>query len=150
MRHFEIQVPNSGSEHIGRAVSLPQRKPRRINAGFISLLATTTLMLLPNSAALAACLLVPSPGNDVFTCDSGDSGGSLNDTIGNNTLNFPAGGTGQVSGNVTFGPGTDRINMQSGTITGTVDQGDGTDSSPSAAAPSPAMSSRAQALTTST
>ncbi|MBZ9927057.1 autotransporter outer membrane beta-barrel domain-containing protein [Mesorhizobium sp. BR1-1-4] len=127
MRHFEIQVPNSGSEHIGRAVSLPQRKPRRINAGFISLLATTTLMLLPNSAALAACLLVPSPGNDVFTCDSGDSGGSLNDTIGNNTLNFPAGGTGQVSGNVTFGPGTDRINMQSGTITGTVDQGDGTD-----------------------
>ncbi|WP_411969725.1 autotransporter outer membrane beta-barrel domain-containing protein [Mesorhizobium sp. BR1-1-4] len=84
-------------------------------------------MLLPNSAALAACLLVPSPGNDVFTCDSGDSGGSLNDTIGNNTLNFPAGGTGQVSGNVTFGPGTDRINMQSGTITGTVDQGDGTD-----------------------
>ncbi|TPJ19998.1 autotransporter outer membrane beta-barrel domain-containing protein [Mesorhizobium sp. B2-7-3] len=127
MRHFEIQVPNSGSEHIGRAVSLLQRKPRRINAGFISLLATTTLMLLPNSAALAACLLVPSPGNDVFTCDSGDSGGSLNDTIGNNTLNFPAGGTGQVSGNVTFGPGTDRINMQSGTITGTVDQGDGTD-----------------------
>lgn len=84
-------------------------------------------MLLPNSAALAACLLVPSPGNDVFTCDSGDSGGSLNDTIGNNTLNFPAGGTGQVSGNVTFGSGTDRINMQSGTITGTVDQGDGTD-----------------------
>ncbi|MBZ9976541.1 autotransporter outer membrane beta-barrel domain-containing protein [Mesorhizobium sp. BR-1-1-10] len=127
MRHFEIQVPNSGSEHIGRAVSLLQRKPRRINAGFISLFATTTLMLLPNSAALAACLLVPSPGNDVFTCDSGDSGGSLNDTIGNNTLNFPAGGTGQVSGNVTFGPGTDRINMQSGTITGTVDQGDGTD-----------------------
>ncbi|MBZ9907142.1 autotransporter outer membrane beta-barrel domain-containing protein [Mesorhizobium sp. BR115XR7A] len=127
MRHFEIQVPNSGSEHIGRAVSLLQRKPRRINAGFIRLLATTTLMLLPNSAALAACLLVPSPGNDVFTCDSGDSGGSLNDTIGNNTLNFPAGGTGQVSGNVTFGPGTDRINMQSGTITGTVDQGDGTD-----------------------
>ncbi|WP_411962622.1 autotransporter outer membrane beta-barrel domain-containing protein [Mesorhizobium sp. CO1-1-11] len=84
-------------------------------------------MLLPNSAALAACLLVPSPGNDVFTCDSGDSGGGLNDTLGNNTLNFPAGGTGQVSGNVTFGPGTDRINMQSGTITGTVDQGDGTD-----------------------
>ncbi|TPL79227.1 autotransporter outer membrane beta-barrel domain-containing protein [Mesorhizobium sp. B2-3-14] len=127
MRHFEIQVSNSGSEHIGRAVSLLRRRPRRINVGFISLLATTTFMLLPNSAALAACLLVPSPGNDVFTCDSGDSGGSLNDTIGNNTLNFPAGGTGQVSGNVTFGSGTDRINMQSGTITGTVDQGDGTD-----------------------
>lgn len=72
-------------------------------------------------------MLVPSAGNTTFTCDSGDSGGSLTDTSGDNTLNFPAGGTGQVSGSVTFGIGTDRINMQSGTITGTVDQGDGTD-----------------------
>ncbi|OBQ68185.1 autotransporter outer membrane beta-barrel domain-containing protein [Mesorhizobium loti] len=94
---------------------------------FISLLATTALVLLPNSAALAACVLVPSAGNTTFTCDSGDSGGSLTDTSGDNTLTFPAGGTEQVSGNVTFGAGTDRINMQSGTITGAVDQGDGTD-----------------------
>ncbi|QKD19910.1 autotransporter outer membrane beta-barrel domain-containing protein [Mesorhizobium sp. NZP2077] len=94
---------------------------------FISLLATTALALLPNSAALAACVLVPSAGNTTFTCDSGDSGGSLTDTSGDNTLNFPAGGTGQISGSVTFGVGTDRINMQSGTITGAVDQGDGTD-----------------------
>ncbi|TGQ88895.1 autotransporter outer membrane beta-barrel domain-containing protein [Mesorhizobium sp. M8A.F.Ca.ET.208.01.1.1] len=127
MRHFEIQPPNSGSEHIGEAISLTRRRPRRINPGFISLLATTALMLLPGSAAFAACVLVPSPGNDTFTCDSGDSSGSLNDTSGNNTLTFPAGGTGQVSGNVTFGAGTDRIDMQSGTITGVVDQGDGTD-----------------------
>jgi len=83
--------------------------------------------LLPNSAALAACVLIPSAGNTTFTCDSGDSGGSLTDASGDNTLTFPAGGTGQVSGNVVFGAGTDRINMQSGTITGTVDQGDGTD-----------------------
>src|SRR4029079_13882446 len=70
---------------------------------------------------------VPSAGNTNFTCDSGDSGGSLTDTSGDNTLNFPAGGTGQISGSVAFGVGADRINMQSGTITGTVDQGDGTD-----------------------
>ncbi|RUW96503.1 autotransporter outer membrane beta-barrel domain-containing protein, partial [Mesorhizobium sp. M8A.F.Ca.ET.023.01.1.1] len=127
MRRFEIQPPNSGSEHIGEAISLTRRRPRRINPGFISLLATTALMLLPGSAAFAACVLVPSPGNDTFTCDSGDSSGSLNDTSGNNTLTFPAGGTGQVSGNVTFGAGTDRIDMQSGTIAGAVDQGDGTD-----------------------
>ncbi|MBZ9967098.1 autotransporter outer membrane beta-barrel domain-containing protein, partial [Mesorhizobium sp. BR1-1-2] len=93
----------------------------------LGVLAATSLALLPNSAAFAACLLVPTAGNDTFICDSGDSGGSLNDLNGDNTLTFPAGGTGQVSGNVTFGVGSDRINMQSGTITGTVDQGGGAD-----------------------
>ncbi|MGY3328269.1 hypothetical protein ACVILI_001286 [Mesorhizobium sp. USDA 4775] len=127
MRHFEIQRPNSRSENVDESISLLWRKPRQIHPWFISLLATTTLVLLPNSAALAACVLVPSAGNTTFTCDSGDSGGGLTDTSGDNTLTFPAGGTGQVSGNVTFGAGTDRIDMQSGTITGTVNQGDGTD-----------------------
>ncbi|WP_246674918.1 autotransporter outer membrane beta-barrel domain-containing protein [Mesorhizobium sp. B2-3-6] len=93
----------------------------------LGVFAATSLALLPNSAAFAACLLVPTAGNDTFICDSGDSGGSLNDLNGDNTLTFPAGGTGQVSGNVTFGVGSDRINMQSGTITGTVDQGGGAD-----------------------
>ncbi len=123
----EIQRPNGRSENVGESISLVRRKPRQISPWFISLLATTALVLLPDSAALAACVLVPSAGNTTFTCDSGDSGGSLTDTSGDNTLTFPAGGTGQVSGNVTFGAGTDRINMQSGTITGAVDQGDGTD-----------------------
>ncbi|MBZ9947554.1 autotransporter outer membrane beta-barrel domain-containing protein, partial [Mesorhizobium sp. BR1-1-11] len=93
----------------------------------LGVLAATSLALLPNSAAFAACLLVPTAGNDTFICDSGDSGGSLNDLNGDNTLTFPSGGTGQVSGNVTFGVGSDRIDMQSGTITGTVDQGGGAD-----------------------
>ncbi|MCA0028867.1 autotransporter outer membrane beta-barrel domain-containing protein [Mesorhizobium sp. B263B1A] len=93
----------------------------------LGVFAATSLALLPNSAAFAACLLVPTAGNDTFICDSGDSGGSLNDLNGDNTLTFPAGGTGQVSGNVTFGVGSDRIDMQSGTITGTVDQGGGAD-----------------------
>jgi outer membrane autotransporter protein len=91
------------------------------------LLATTALTLLPNSATFAGCLLVPSAGNDAYICDSGNSGGSLNDPGGDNTLTFPAAGTGQVSGNVTFGIGSDRIDMQSGTITGAVDQGGGAD-----------------------
>ncbi len=93
----------------------------------ISLLASTTLVLLPNSVALAACVLTPTPGNDTFTCDSGSSGGGLTDTSGDNTLTFPAGGSGTLSGNVTFGSGSDRIDMQSGTVTGAVDQGGGND-----------------------
>ncbi len=94
----------------------------------LGLLASTALTLLPGSQAFAACVLSPPAGNTAYVCDSGDSGGSLTDTSGDNTLTFPSGGTGQISGNVTFGPGSDRINMQSGTITGTVDQGDGADS----------------------
>lgn len=127
MRHFEIQLPNSRSEHIGGSVAFVQRKPRQIHPWLISFLATTTLALLPDSAAFAACVLGPTAGNTLYTCDSGDSGGNLTDTNGDNTLNFPASGTGQISGNVTFDIGTDRINMQSGTITGAVDQGGGTD-----------------------
>ena len=83
--------------------------------------------MLPNSTAFAACALVPPAGNTAYVCDSGDSGGSLTDTSGDNTLTFPTAGTGQISGNVTFGTGIDRIDMQSGTITGGVDQGGGTD-----------------------
>ena len=127
MRHLEMKLPNSRLEDMCETIAYLRRRPRQIHPWFISVLATTAVALLPNSAAFAACVLVPSPGNDTFTCDSGDSGGSLTDNGGDNALNFPAGGTGQISGNVTFGVGTDRIDMQSGTITGTVDQGGGTD-----------------------
>jgi autotransporter family porin len=127
MRNLKKKLQNRYSEDTGKTVAFVRRKPRYMQPWFIRLIATTSLALLPNSAAFAACVLVPSPGNDTFTCDSGSSGGSLTDTGGDSTLNFPAGGTGQVSGNVTFGVGTDRINMQSGTISGTVDQGGGTD-----------------------
>ena len=93
----------------------------------LGLLASTTLTLLPGSQAFAACVLSPPAGNTAYVCDSGDSGGSLTDTSGDNTLTFPSGGTGQISGNVTFGPGADRIDMQSGTVTGNVQQGAGID-----------------------
>ncbi|MGE8064739.1 autotransporter outer membrane beta-barrel domain-containing protein [Pseudomonas sp. NPDC089569] len=77
-------------------------------------------------AVQAACTLVPTGGNDNFVCDSGNSA-ALNDPAGNNTLTFPANGTGTVNGNVTFGAGNDTVNMSSGRIVGTLDQGDGAD-----------------------
>ncbi|MEP6566905.1 MAG: autotransporter outer membrane beta-barrel domain-containing protein, partial [Mesorhizobium sp.] len=121
------KLPNHHSEDKQETVALSRRQPSQMHPWLISFLATTALAFLPNSAAFAACVLVPSPGNNNFICDSGDSGGSLTDTGGDNTLTFPTSGSGQVSGNVTFGVGTDRIDMQSGTITSTVDQGGGTD-----------------------
>ncbi|TPJ39954.1 autotransporter outer membrane beta-barrel domain-containing protein, partial [Mesorhizobium sp. B2-6-6] len=127
MRRFENRLPNGDSEDIAKLVVLKRHMPVMFLPRMLGVFAATSLALLPNSAAFAACLLVPTAGNDTFICDSGDSGGSLNDLNGDNTLTFPAGGTGQVSGNVTFGVGSDRINMQSGTITGTVDQGGGAD-----------------------
>lgn len=127
MRHLWGKLPNHHSEDKQETVALPWRKPSQMHLWYIRIFAITALTFLPNSAAFAACVLVPSPGNNNFICDSGNSGGSLTDTGGDNTLTFPTSGTGQISGNVTFGVGTDRIDMQSGTITGTVDQGGGTD-----------------------
>ncbi|MDZ5435907.1 autotransporter outer membrane beta-barrel domain-containing protein [Pseudomonas fluorescens] len=72
----------------------------------------------------AACTLVPTAGDDTFTCDSGTSPG-LTDTGGNNSLSFPVAGTGIINGDVTFGAGADLLQMSSGTITGPVDMGDG-------------------------
>lgn len=76
--------------------------------------------------AQAACTLNPTPGNDNFECGSGNSG-PLTDLVGNNTLTFPANGTGTVTGNVTFGAGNDTLDMNSGVITRIVDQGGGSD-----------------------
>ncbi|NWC92719.1 MULTISPECIES: autotransporter outer membrane beta-barrel domain-containing protein [unclassified Pseudomonas] len=75
-------------------------------------------------AALADCVLVPTAGDDAFTCSSGSSAGVV-DTAGNNTLLFPAAGTGVINGNVTFGPGGDLVTMNSGTVDGAVNMGDG-------------------------
>nr|WP_319528226.1 autotransporter outer membrane beta-barrel domain-containing protein [Pseudomonas laurentiana] len=77
-------------------------------------------------AAFAACSFTPSSGDDAYVCDSGIAA-SLSDTIGNNSLLMPAGGTGSITGDVTFGPGRDQVHIDSGTITGNVGQGDGID-----------------------
>ncbi len=74
----------------------------------------------------AACTLSPTAGNDNFVCDSASSG-PLTDLAGNNSLTFPANSTGTINGNVTFGAGTDTVDMNSGRIVGTLDQGDGAD-----------------------
>ncbi|WP_137805509.1 autotransporter outer membrane beta-barrel domain-containing protein [Pseudomonas sp. G(2018)] len=73
---------------------------------------------------LAACTLVPTAGDDTYTCDSGTSSG-LTDPGGNNNLSFAVAGTGIINGDVTFGAGIDLLQMSSGTITGSVDMGDG-------------------------
>jgi len=75
----------------------------------------------------AACTLAATAGNDNFVCDSATSG-PLSDLAGNNTLTFPANGTGRINGNVTFGAGADTVNMASGIVAGAVDLGDGADS----------------------
>ncbi|MCP2021626.1 UNVERIFIED_ORG: outer membrane autotransporter protein [Pseudomonas reinekei] len=76
--------------------------------------------------AFAACTLAPTAGNDNFLCGSGTSG-PLTDLSGNNTLTFPANGTGRINGNVTFGAGADAVNIASGTVVGAISQGSGID-----------------------
>src|SRR5690349_3012835 len=79
------------------------------------------------SPALAQCVFTPTAGNDSHVCSSGTSPGGLNDPGGDNQLTLPAGGTGIIDGNVTFGGGTDIVVMDSGRINGAVDQGNGND-----------------------
>jgi len=76
--------------------------------------------------AQAACTFTPGPGNDNYTCDSG-SAPSLVDTNGDNRLVLPASGSGAIVGNVTFGAGSDSLDMASGSIGGNVNQGSGID-----------------------
>lgn len=85
-----------------------------------------TLLMLGSPTIQAACTLNSAPGNSAYTCDSGTSG-PLNDSSGDNTLLFPANGTGVINGDVTFGAGADQVLMNSGTINGALDQGDGVD-----------------------
>jgi outer membrane autotransporter protein len=77
--------------------------------------------------AYAACTLTPNAGNDNFICDSATTG-PLSDFAGNNTLTFPANGSGRINGDVTFGAGADAVNMASGIVAGAVNLGDGADS----------------------
>ncbi|MBE7183085.1 MAG: autotransporter outer membrane beta-barrel domain-containing protein [Methylobacterium mesophilicum] len=89
-------------------------------------LCSSGALLFPGQAS-AQCAFPPPAGNDAYVCSSGTSVGGLADNGGDNRLLFPAGGTGTLAGNVAFGPGADRIEVNSGAIAGTVDQGDGAD-----------------------
>ncbi|WP_260958508.1 autotransporter family protein [Pseudomonas citri] len=80
-------------------------------------------LLLPAPDAMAACTLTPTAGDDVYVCDSGTSPG-LTDLSGNNSLTLPANGSGIITGNVSFGAGIDRIEINAnGVIDGDVEQG---------------------------
>ncbi|HEY4202815.1 MAG TPA: autotransporter outer membrane beta-barrel domain-containing protein [Devosiaceae bacterium] len=84
-------------------------------------------LLISTGSVQAACSFAPTAGDNAYVCDSGTSAG-LTDTGGNNSLTFPAGGTGVINGAVAFtGNGVDTIRMDSGTITGAVSQGSGID-----------------------
>lgn len=96
-----------------------------IGGGLLIPISSMTL-LLTGHPAQADCVLVAGAGNDAYVCDSDISPG-LTDTSGDNTLTLPPGGTGQINGNVIFGNGSDRIDMDSGVIAGNVDQGAGRD-----------------------
>lgn len=85
-----------------------------------------SLLSLALQSAQAACTFSPTAGNDNYVCDSG-SAPSLIDVLGNNSLTLPAASTGSINGPVTFGSGTDSINISAGLITGAVDQGTGID-----------------------
>ena len=89
-------------------------------------LLTVALLVIVSPYAEGACDLVSTPGSDTQTCDSGSSG-PVTWSGTNDTLIFPAGGSGSINGNVTFGPGLDSVDMNSGRITGNVTQGAGRD-----------------------
>jgi len=89
-------------------------------------LACPTAVVLLGVPARAACDLTPTLGNSVYVCDSGSSAG-LTDADGTNSLTLPAGGTGQINGNVTFGEFVDTVVIDAGVIDGAVNQAGGAD-----------------------
>lgn len=89
-------------------------------------LASLPLLGLLTMTAHAACTFTPTSGNDQHVCDSGNAP-SLTDLAGDNSLVLPAGGSGSITSNVTFGAGADLIDIASGSVGGVVDQGAGVD-----------------------
>lgn len=102
------------------------QKPSGLSTRAVLAVGLLSLQYVTPQQAQSACVLTPGPGNDTFVCDSGSSAG-LTDLSGNNSLTLPAGGSGTINGNVTFGAGTDAVRIHSGLITGAVQQGAGID-----------------------
>jgi autotransporter family porin len=103
---------------------MPMSRTARLLSGTALLAGLGFLTVTP---AQAQCAFPPPIGNDVYSCNSGSSAGGLTDLTGDNVLTFASGGTGVLNGDVRFGPGNDRITMDSGRIVGGVDQGLGDD-----------------------
>lgn len=90
-------------------------------------IACSLMVFIWPAISRGACVVVPTAGDDTYTCDSGIAGG-FTDTGGNNTLNIS--GTGTIAGNATFGTGIDIVTMlDAGSagmqIDGSLNQGDG-------------------------
>ncbi len=90
-------------------------------------LASTAFGLTTGSPVHAACSFAPTAGDDAYVCDNGTSGG-FTDLGGNNVLQMPSAGSGTIIGGVIFGAGIDRVEIDSGTVTGNINQGSGRDS----------------------
>lgn len=86
-----------------------------------------SLQYITPQTAHSACAFTPGPGDDSYVCDSGTSATGLTDLLGNNSLTLPSGGSGTLNGGVTFGAGADTVRVDSGVITGAVQQGNGVD-----------------------
>jgi len=78
-------------------------------------------LLASTSSAALACTFTITALDDNYVCASGTAP-DLIDLLGNNTLLFPAGGSGQITGSVQFGAGRDTIIVRSGSA-GAVLQG---------------------------
>jgi len=110
------------------ASKLARCPARFLHARRFGLLASTAIGLcLQSLPAAAACSFVPTAGDDIYLCDSGTSAG-FTDLGGNNRLTLPAGGTGTITSAITFGAGTDTVEIYSGTISANLQQGAGSDS----------------------
>ncbi|MFA1028920.1 autotransporter family protein [Pseudomonas syringae] len=90
-----------------------------------SVLPVVMLAIIP-SCADGACVLSSSASSGVQVCDSGISGSFIG-LSGDHMLVFPAGGTGIVSGDITYGTGMDNVDLQSGRVLGNISQGAGVD-----------------------
>ena len=96
----------------------------RITALLYSIIASATLLTAWPLASYGACTINNTAGNDASSCDSATAPG-FSDNGGDNTLEITA--TGRVSGNVMYGGGNDRVevNGPGAGIDGNLNQGDG-------------------------
>lgn len=101
------------------------QKPSGFSTRAVLAVGLISLQYIISQPSHAACVLTPGIGNDTYTCDNGSSPG-LTDLSGDNSLTLSKGGT--IDGNVTFGAGMDRVEINDdAVVTGVVQQGAGID-----------------------
>jgi len=91
---------------------------------YLGMCGAAMLLFIWPQPSQADCTLIVTAGDDINACESGKSVG-ITDLQGNNTLSFPIGGTGTITGDIVYGQGSDLLKMNSGTIDGSVNLGNG-------------------------